>query len=44
VHGGNCLVEGELRLIAESGSTMFAPAVEAQMGHGAPMFGWLRAT
>ncbi|MEY9887799.1 5-methylthioadenosine/S-adenosylhomocysteine deaminase [Catenulispora sp. MAP12-49] len=43
VHG-NSLPDEELRLIASSGgSVAIAPAVEAQMGHGAPMIGRLRA-
>jgi 5-methylthioadenosine/S-adenosylhomocysteine deaminase len=43
VHG-NSLPDDELRLIAESGGAVsVAPAVEAQMGHGAPMVGRLRA-
>jgi len=42
VHG-NSLPDEELRLIASSGgSVAIAPAVEAQMGHGAPMIGRLR--
>ena len=40
----NSLPDEELRLIASSGgSVAIAPAVEAQMGHGAPMIGRLRA-
>ena len=40
---GNSLPDEELRLIASSGgSVAIAPAVEAQMGHGAPMIGRLR--
>lgn len=43
VHG-NSLPDDELALIAESGGAVaIAPAVEAQMGHGAPMTGRLRA-
>lgn len=43
VHG-NSLPDDELELIAESGGAVsIAPAVEAQMGHGAPMLGRLRA-
>jgi len=43
VHG-NTLPDDELRLIAASGGAVaIAPAVEAQMGHGAPMIGRLRA-
>ncbi|GAA2024222.1 amidohydrolase family protein [Catenulispora yoronensis] len=43
VHG-NSLPDEELALIAESGGAVaIAPAVEAQMGHGAPMIGRLRA-
>lgn len=39
----NSLPDDELRLIASSGgSVAIAPAVEAQMGHGAPMIGRLR--
>ena len=39
----NSLPDEELRLIAASGgSVAIAPAVEAQMGHGAPMIGRLR--
>jgi len=42
VHG-NSLPDDELRLIAGSGGTAsIAPAVEARMGHGAPMIGRLR--
>lgn len=42
VHG-NSLPDEELRRIASSGgSVAIAPAVEAQMGHGAPMIGRLR--
>jgi cytosine/adenosine deaminase-related metal-dependent hydrolase len=42
VHG-NSLPDDELTLIADSGGTAsIAPAVEAQMGHGAPMIGRLR--
>ncbi len=42
VHG-NSLPDDELELIAESGGAVsIAPAVEAQMGHGAPMLGRLR--
>ena len=42
VHG-NSLPDEELRLIASSGGAVaIAPAVEAQMGHGAPMIGRLR--
>lgn len=42
VHG-NSLPDEELRLIASSGgSAAITPAVEAQMGHGAPMIGRLR--
>ncbi|WP_194912468.1 amidohydrolase family protein [Catenulispora rubra] len=40
----NSLPDEELRRIASSGgSVAIAPAVEAQMGHGAPMIGRLRA-
>ncbi|GAA1982074.1 amidohydrolase family protein [Catenulispora subtropica] len=43
VHG-NSLPDDELALIAASGGAVaIAPAVEAQMGHGAPMIGRLRA-
>ncbi|MDI2126537.1 amidohydrolase family protein [Yinghuangia seranimata] len=43
VHG-NSLPDDELRRIADSGGAMsVAPAVEASMGHGAPMAGRLRA-
>ncbi|HWE92181.1 MAG TPA: amidohydrolase family protein [Pseudonocardiaceae bacterium] len=43
VHG-NALDDDELTMIADSGGTVtVAPAVEAQMGHGAPMIGRLRA-
>lgn len=43
VHG-NALDDDELRMIADSGGTItFSPAVEAQMGHGAPMIGRARA-
>ena len=43
VHG-NSLPDEELDLIASSGGTVaIAPAVEAQMGHGAPMIGRLRS-
>jgi cytosine/adenosine deaminase-related metal-dependent hydrolase len=43
VHG-NSLADPELALIAESGGAMaIAPAVEAQMGHGAPVVNRLRA-
>jgi cytosine/adenosine deaminase-related metal-dependent hydrolase len=43
VHG-NTLPDKELRLIAESGGAVsIAPAVEAQMGHGKPMVGRLKA-
>jgi cytosine/adenosine deaminase-related metal-dependent hydrolase len=43
VHG-NSLPDEELKLIKASGGHMaIAPAVEAQMGHGAPMIGRLRA-
>ena len=42
VHG-NSLPDEELRRIASSGgSVAIAPAVEAQMGHGAPMIGRVR--
>ncbi|MGQ0838575.1 amidohydrolase family protein [Actinokineospora sp.] len=42
VHG-NSLPDGELALIAEAGAAVsIAPAVEATMGHGAPMVGRLR--
>ncbi|HEX6872305.1 MAG TPA: amidohydrolase family protein [Micromonosporaceae bacterium] len=42
VHG-NSLPDQELKLIAESGgSVSVAPAVEGQMGHGAPVLGRLR--
>src|SRR5204863_8977332 len=43
VHG-NTLPDKELRLIAESGGAVsITPAVEAQMGHGAPLVGRLKA-
>ncbi|GAA3132195.1 amidohydrolase family protein [Streptomyces echinatus] len=43
VHG-NSLPDDELRRIADSGGTAsIAPAVEAAMGHGAPMINRLRA-
>src|SRR5436190_570255 len=43
VHG-NSLADSELVLIAESGAAVsITPAVEAQMGHGAPMVNRLRA-
>lgn len=43
VHG-NSLPTDELTRIADSGGAVaIAPAVEAQMGHGAPMIGRLRA-
>ncbi|MFL6142616.1 MAG: amidohydrolase family protein [Labedaea sp.] len=43
VHG-NSLPDQELAMIAESGAAMsITPAVEAQMGHGAPMINRLRA-
>ncbi|KAA2259474.1 amidohydrolase family protein [Solihabitans fulvus] len=42
VHG-NSLPDNELQLIADSGGAVsIAPAIEAQMGHGAPMIGRLR--
>jgi cytosine/adenosine deaminase-related metal-dependent hydrolase len=41
---GNTLADDELALIADSGGTVaIAPAVEARMGHGAPMVNRLRA-
>jgi 5-methylthioadenosine/S-adenosylhomocysteine deaminase len=43
VHG-NSLPDEDLRLIADSGAAVaITPAVEAQMGHGAPMVNRLRA-
>ncbi|RZS45165.1 cytosine/adenosine deaminase-related metal-dependent hydrolase [Herbihabitans rhizosphaerae] len=43
VHG-NDLADDELRMIADTGGSMaVTPAVEAQMGHGAPTLGRLRA-
>ncbi|WP_198406801.1 amidohydrolase family protein [Nocardia terpenica] len=43
VHG-NSLPDDELRFIADSGGAVaITPAVEAQMGHGAPMLGRLAA-
>lgn len=42
VHG-NSLPDSELRRIAESGAAVaITPAIEARMGHGAPMIGRLR--
>lgn len=42
VHG-NSLADSDLRLIADSGGAVaITPAVEARMGHGAPMIGRLR--
>ncbi|WP_331766882.1 amidohydrolase family protein [Embleya sp. NBC_00896] len=44
VHG-NSLPDDELAMIADSGGTLsIAPAIEAQMGHGAPMINRARAT